>query len=74
MKPPCACRANTVVAVVGAGHLQGMQDCWHDDIDIEALNEVPQKRLSMMPWRTVGLISALGAVCTTVYFVRARRR
>ena len=61
------------MAVVGAGHVAGMQEHWGDKIDIDSLVDLPPKRSSAVPWRTVGVLSVLTLACTA-YYVRARRR
>jgi len=35
---------NKIVAVVGAGHVPGIKNCWNAEIDVEALEQIPPKR------------------------------
>ena len=52
------CRASRIVAVVGAGHLPGMRDQWDEDIDLEAICKVPEKRQSQVQWGRLLIVSA----------------
>ncbi len=53
-----------IVAVVGAGHVPGIQQCWKDDIDIDALDVMPPgSRFARflkwaIPFAIIGLIIA----------------
>ena len=72
------CSAQTVVAVVGAGHLKGMQDKWDAEIDFEELNTMPaQKKAksSRQKWTQLILVTAAGsaAVASIVYAVHWRK-
>ncbi|KAK9806486.1 hypothetical protein WJX73_002146 [Symbiochloris irregularis] len=70
----CAPWADRVVAVVGAGHLPGMRECWNAEIDVAELNSNPAERRGP-PWgRIVLLTSACSAVFLAAWYVRARRR
>merc|ERR1712130_24822 len=62
----------TVVGVVGAGHLKGMQQKWETDIDNDAVREIlrmPESRSSSRSWTQVILVATAGsaAVATLVY-------
>ncbi len=50
-----------IVAVVGAGHVPGIQKCWDKEIDMEALDQMPPKgRLSgIFKWGIPALIIGL---------------
>ncbi|MBW1910790.1 MAG: TraB/GumN family protein [Deltaproteobacteria bacterium] len=50
-----------VVAVVGAGHVPGIQKCWNEPVDISALNEIPPKgRLfSVLKWGIPAIVIGL---------------
>jgi pheromone shutdown protein TraB len=50
-----------IVAVVGAGHVPGIQKCWNEPVDISALNEIPPKgRLfSMLKWGIPAIVIGL---------------
>ena len=50
-----------IVAVVGAGHVPGIQMCWEKSIDMEALNRMPPKsRVSgLLKWGIPALIVGL---------------
>lgn len=53
--------ASTVVAVVGAGHLRGMQDKWEAEIDMKELCRMPsQRQKSRRSWAHVILIATAG--------------
>ena len=69
------CRASKVVAVVGAGHLQGLQDKWEAEIDIQELTRMPEKRASRR-WRNVLLLATAGGVvaASVTVVVQWRRR
>ncbi len=34
---------NRIVAVVGAGHVPGIQRCWQEPVDVDSLEEIPPK-------------------------------
>ena len=61
-----------VVAVVGAGHIEGMKAHWQDAIDVDALNSVPSARTWAVPWRSAAIIAGLLCTSAAVY-VRVRR-
>ena len=66
-------RVDRVVAVVGAGHIEGMKAHWSDAIDIDELNAVPSARTWAVPWRSTAVIA--GLLCTgAAVYVRVRRR
>ena len=74
----CLCSAQTVVAVVGAGHLRGMQDKWDTEIDFQELNSMPAQkapRSTKQKWTQVILVSTAGsvAVASIVYLLHWRR-
>jgi pheromone shutdown-related protein TraB len=50
-----------IVAVVGAGHVPGIQKHWHDDIDMESLEKVPPRRklFRILKWAIPALIIGL---------------
>ena len=50
-----------IVAVVGAGHVPGMEQHWQDAIDLEALEEMPPKGrlVGVLKWGIPGVIIAL---------------
>ena len=50
-----------IVAVVGAGHVQGIKKYWHSDIDIQALEQMPQKKKTagILKWLIPGIIMAM---------------
>jgi pheromone shutdown-related protein TraB len=50
-----------IVAVVGAGHVQGIQRHWLSDIDLQALEELPPKKkmTGILKWLIPGLILAM---------------
>jgi pheromone shutdown-related protein TraB len=50
-----------IVAVVGAGHVPGMQQCWDKQVDIESLEQMPPKGrlLSFLKWIVPALICGL---------------
>ncbi len=56
-------RSKTVVAVVGAGHLQGIRDNWEREIDVEEICCIPPKRRSWR-WGRILLLTAGGALIT----------
>jgi pheromone shutdown-related protein TraB len=57
-----------VIAVVGAGHVPGIQKYWHDDIDMKSLEEVPPRgRLfRLLKWAIPALI--IGLIITGFFF------
>jgi pheromone shutdown-related protein TraB len=52
---------NKIVAVVGAGHVPGIQKYWNKDIDIRALEQLPPKKKAsgMLKWLIPGAIMAM---------------
>jgi len=55
---------NKIVAVVGAGHVPGIKAYWTDDIDMEALEQLPPKR------KATGIIKwliPLSILCLLIY-------
>jgi pheromone shutdown-related protein TraB len=52
---------NKIVAVVGAGHIPGIQKYWNSDIDIRALEQLPPKgkSIGILKWLIPGVIVAL---------------
>jgi len=52
---------NRIVAVVGAGHVPGIQKYWESDIDIRALEQLPPKgkSVSLLKWLIPAIIVAL---------------
>jgi len=50
-----------IVAVVGAGHVPGIQKCWNESVDLDALEEIPPKGrfLDVIKWGIPCLIVAL---------------
>ncbi|OGP58348.1 MAG: conjugal transfer protein TraB [Deltaproteobacteria bacterium RBG_13_49_15] len=42
-----------IVAVIGAGHLPGIRSCWNEEIDVAALESIPQKRMSHGLWKWI---------------------
>lgn len=50
-----------IVAVVGAGHVPGIQSCWNTEIDLKALEQVPPKTKTsnILKWMIPLLILAL---------------
>ena len=50
-----------IVAVVGAGHVQGIKKYWNSDIDIQALEKLPSKKKStgILKWLIPGTIIAM---------------
>lgn len=63
---------SSIVAVVGAGHVQGMLDVWHDDISLEELVKMPEKRQGFR-WSRMVVIT--GCLCVTgLFLVRFSRR
>ena len=50
-----------VVAVVGAGHVPGIQKYWTESVDLKALEEIPPKRklFSLLKWIIPGLVIGL---------------
>ena len=57
-----------VVAVVGAGHVPGIQKYWHDAIDIKSLDEIPPrgKLFRVLRWGIPAWI--IGLVITGFFF------
>ncbi|KAL6772081.1 hypothetical protein ACKKBG_A28870 [Auxenochlorella protothecoides x Auxenochlorella symbiontica] len=69
-----AAHASSVVAVVGAGHLQGIRENWESAIDIEALMELPPDRpLRRRLIKLGALAGSVLAVTLVVRFVLKRR-
>lgn len=68
-----ALRAKSVVAVVGAGHLQGIRERWNSDIDIAEIMDIPAKRRAWH-WRRVALIAASSVLLSTALFRIGLRR
>ena len=52
---------NKIVAIVGAGHVPGIQKYWNKDIDIQALGQLPPKKKmsGMLKWLIPGAIMAM---------------
>ena len=52
---------NKIVAVVGAGHIPGIQKYWNSNIDIRALEQLPPKgkSIGILKWLIPGAIVAL---------------
>ena len=52
---------NKIVAVVGAGHVPGIQKYWNEDIDIQALEQLPPKKKTtgILKWLIPGAIMAM---------------
>jgi pheromone shutdown-related protein TraB len=52
---------NKIVAVVGAGHIPGIQKYWNSNIDIRALEQLPPKgkSIGILKWLIPGVIVAL---------------
>jgi pheromone shutdown-related protein TraB len=50
-----------IVAVVGAGHVPGIQRYWHEPVDLDALDELPPKGklLSYLKWGIPALVIGL---------------
>jgi len=50
-----------IVAVVGAGHVQGIKKYWNQDIDIRALEQLPPKKKTtgVLKWLIPGAIMAM---------------
>ncbi len=50
-----------IVAVIGAGHVPGIQSCWNTEIDLKALEQVPPKTKTsnILKWMIPLLILAL---------------
>jgi pheromone shutdown-related protein TraB len=50
-----------IVAVVGAGHVQGIKKYWNTDIDIRALEQLPPKKKTtgVLKWLIPGAIMAM---------------
>lgn len=50
-----------IVAVVGAGHVSGIKKYWESDIDIDALEKLPPKRMlsSILKWACPLIIAGL---------------
>lgn len=59
-----------VVAVVGAGHLAGIQGFWEQEIDIEEISRMPPKRQSLRPY----ILALTGLTITTVVVFRWHKR
>ena len=66
-------KAKIVVAVVGAGHLEGIKSCWDGVVDIETICKVPPPRRRM---RSGVLLVGVAATSFAVVFgiTRWRRR
>ncbi|KAL4427745.1 hypothetical protein ABPG75_001834 [Micractinium tetrahymenae] len=68
-----ASRAHTVVAVVGAGHLQGIREHWDKEIDVAEITAMPAERQPpAWRWRRVALLAAGGVLVSTA-LLRLRR-
>ncbi|EFN60022.1 hypothetical protein CHLNCDRAFT_59535 [Chlorella variabilis] len=66
-------RAHTVVAIVGAGHLQGIRDHWDKQINIAEITAMPAERQPpAWRWRRVALLTAGGVLVSTA-LLRMRR-
>ena len=50
-----------IVAVVGAGHVPGIQKCWLDPVDVDSLEEIPPRGrlVDFIKWGIPCLIVAL---------------
>jgi len=50
-----------IVAVIGAGHVPGIQSCWNTEIDLKALEQIPPKTKTsnILKWMIPLLILAL---------------
>ena len=58
-------RGESVVAVVGAGHLEGIQKRWAEEIDINAICEIPemgQQKTLKFGWGRVAAFAALSSI------------
>jgi pheromone shutdown protein TraB len=64
-------KATKVVAVVGAGHLEGIKNHWDSEIDIEAICRIPPKRRSL---RSGVLLIGFAATGVAVVFGVSRWR
>jgi pheromone shutdown protein TraB len=67
---------DTVVAIVGAGHLPGIQAHWDAEIDIERITALPAERAaqrSRWRWRRLALLAA-GSMVLGSAVVRYRGR
>ncbi|KAI7842710.1 hypothetical protein COHA_003641 [Chlorella ohadii] len=67
-------RAHTVVAVVGAGHLQGIRQQWDQEIDIAEITRMPEQRQPLLRWRRVALLAAGGMLVSTALLRYGVRR
>ncbi len=69
-------RASKVVAVVGAGHIPGMQENWNSDIDFNEISQMPElpksSSSSWISWRRVALIGISGVAVTALVSYRWR--
>lgn len=64
-----ASSASRVVAVVGAGHLEGIRSNWEADINVEEISQLPPPRRSVRSY----LLLASGLALSAVVVVRWRR-
>ncbi len=57
-----------IVAVVGAGHVPGIQKCWQEPVDMEALEEIPPKGrfVDVIKW---GIPCFIVALIVTGFFL-----
>ena len=65
------------MAVVGAGHLKGMQEKWDAEIDIKELLMMPaEKKAPTRSWARVLLITTAGsaAIASIAFAIHWRRR
>lgn len=69
-------RGDSVVAVVGAGHLEGIQSRWDEEIDIDAICLIPEQPKSRhgfsMGWSRLAILAAVTGVAI-VAVARYRR-
>ena len=71
-----SCRASSVVAVVGAGHLPGIKQKWNSEIDFADISQMPEQpqksSTSWIYWRRAALIGIGGIAVTALVTVRWR--
>ena len=75
--PAASCRASSVVAVVGAGHLPGIKQKWNSEIDFADISQMPEQpqkssSTSWIYWRRAALIGIGGIAVTALVTVRWR--
>ena len=66
-----------MVAVVGAGHLPGINQKWNSEIDFADISQMPEQPLkssstSWIYWRRAALIGIGGIAMTALITVRLR--